>query len=79
MRARIRELETRLQEALPTSQLIRGIKRERTENESNDGPVRQARRKKVVTYMALIDDDAEEGFEEVEGPVRPSQPSTQLD
>lgn len=60
--------------------MIRSVKRERTEDENEDGPLRQARRQKVTAYMELDgDEDEDASYVEVEGPERPMQASIQLD
>lgn len=75
----IREVQRQAREARQASLgLIRGFKREFTEDESEDGPLRQSRRQRRTTYLVMRDDDDGE-FEEVEAPVRPSQAATQLD
>lgn len=76
LQQRVMEADRRLKESQPTATLIRGIKREHAENEAEDGPLRRQRRKKSAAYLALGDDNE---FQEVEPPVRPSQPSTQID
>jgi hypothetical protein len=74
----IRELQRRSKESQPTAEFIRGIKREYTEDNNEDGPLRRVRRGKSTVYLVLPQNDDEE-FVEVDAPVRPSQPSTQLD